>query len=751
MSIHINPKNKGKFNATKKRTGKTTEELTHSKNPLTRKRAIFAQNVKKWKHDDGGYLYTDPPTLLDYLSNYRTLINNNINNNNMYNKFETGGTKRPQYNQEAWHDYFNTQPTDPPYADEDHLFIENQYQQPQNVHYGNVSRYDYFQPNKDFDPNYVPNPNESKLFDEADRESPGDYYGFIPEVEIRAPYNDKVDRYCGDVANQLAQQEGVGDNNNFERLLYIVKDAYSNPDNLDQYGGFNQRGWAQIAQNQMFGAGSHWNKEMSNTGKTFAKAASYLAPLGAALKSGELVPATFSAMSAFADQGFDDIDKKAKEDKKRRYEKRLLNMDDDFLPGIFNTAGSALGFALRNGGILNNAMNRSYFDYGGNIYAPGGEMQMSPEEVAMMQQQGAEGMPAGAEQGMPVPQEGGMPPEMMGGQEQMSQEEMEEQQYEEERRQAFEEAREEAREEGKKTFEFEGRIYVTETGQLVNNEKACGGRLHGYGGNMFAYGGLDGPEPDAFNVGPTDPPRMKIKSFPAQFPPGFELKYLPMKERQEKYHPYVENPWQNPYEGYFEGEIPEVEIVGKYNKNRDIDTQPTDAIQNSFPIERDFYNYHPKELMNRLGGQPLYKNIDYDPEDGYYIYAIQDPWDFRPKVTPERSAAEAYNNLKKHGTSASDFRRAVWDSKWNLKHQKAEGGPLNYDIEEPYPYDEGYTPEQAYQQQQFNDLEAQRREAYNQQIKNRIKERLLREYGITEDELNASRRREVRKKKKSKK
>lgn len=52
--IHINPKNKGKFTQTKKRTGKTTEELTHSKNPLTRKRAIFAQNAKKWKHFLGG-------------------------------------------------------------------------------------------------------------------------------------------------------------------------------------------------------------------------------------------------------------------------------------------------------------------------------------------------------------------------------------------------------------------------------------------------------------------------------------------------------------------------------------------------------------------------------------------------------------------------------------------------------------------------------------------------------------------------
>lgn len=56
MSIHIKPENRGKFTATKKRTGKTTEELTHSKNPLTRKRAIFAQNAKKWKHYDGGFL-----------------------------------------------------------------------------------------------------------------------------------------------------------------------------------------------------------------------------------------------------------------------------------------------------------------------------------------------------------------------------------------------------------------------------------------------------------------------------------------------------------------------------------------------------------------------------------------------------------------------------------------------------------------------------------------------------------------------
>lgn len=52
--IHINPDNAGKFTATKKRTGKTTEELTHSKNPLTKKRAVFAENAAKWTKTSSG-------------------------------------------------------------------------------------------------------------------------------------------------------------------------------------------------------------------------------------------------------------------------------------------------------------------------------------------------------------------------------------------------------------------------------------------------------------------------------------------------------------------------------------------------------------------------------------------------------------------------------------------------------------------------------------------------------------------------
>ncbi len=48
--IHINPANRGKLTETMHRTGKTKEELSHSKNPLTRKRAIFALNAEKWNH-----------------------------------------------------------------------------------------------------------------------------------------------------------------------------------------------------------------------------------------------------------------------------------------------------------------------------------------------------------------------------------------------------------------------------------------------------------------------------------------------------------------------------------------------------------------------------------------------------------------------------------------------------------------------------------------------------------------------------
>jgi len=48
--IHIKESHKGRFTAIKKKTGKTTSELKHSKSPAVRKMATFAANAAKWKH-----------------------------------------------------------------------------------------------------------------------------------------------------------------------------------------------------------------------------------------------------------------------------------------------------------------------------------------------------------------------------------------------------------------------------------------------------------------------------------------------------------------------------------------------------------------------------------------------------------------------------------------------------------------------------------------------------------------------------
>lgn len=72
--IYIKPENRGKFNATKAATGETTEELTHSSNPVTKKRAIFAQNAAKWHHAVGGRLSNHNDSWV--LPNVSSLLNN---------------------------------------------------------------------------------------------------------------------------------------------------------------------------------------------------------------------------------------------------------------------------------------------------------------------------------------------------------------------------------------------------------------------------------------------------------------------------------------------------------------------------------------------------------------------------------------------------------------------------------------------------------------------------------------------------
>ena len=93
-SIHINPANKGKLTATSRRTGKSFSELAHSSNPLTRKRAIFALNARKWNHKAYGGLIDENnnnqldssmllsnPALQPYLYSKEELLNG-VNSNN---------------------------------------------------------------------------------------------------------------------------------------------------------------------------------------------------------------------------------------------------------------------------------------------------------------------------------------------------------------------------------------------------------------------------------------------------------------------------------------------------------------------------------------------------------------------------------------------------------------------------------------------------------------------------------------------
>lgn len=72
--IHIKPENRGKF--TSYCGGEVTSDCIqrglHSSNPTTRKRANFARNARKWKHEDGGPLFTHG----GIFSNGITTINN---------------------------------------------------------------------------------------------------------------------------------------------------------------------------------------------------------------------------------------------------------------------------------------------------------------------------------------------------------------------------------------------------------------------------------------------------------------------------------------------------------------------------------------------------------------------------------------------------------------------------------------------------------------------------------------------------
>ena len=68
--IHIKKKNKGKF--TSYCGGKVTDECIqkgkNSSNPAIRKRATFAANARKWKHQQGGTIINESPIVTSRLN-----------------------------------------------------------------------------------------------------------------------------------------------------------------------------------------------------------------------------------------------------------------------------------------------------------------------------------------------------------------------------------------------------------------------------------------------------------------------------------------------------------------------------------------------------------------------------------------------------------------------------------------------------------------------------------------------------------
>lgn len=112
--INIDPKNKGKFTKTQKETGKSTEELTHSKNPLTRKRANFAKMAKRgWKplkeseYMDDGDLESQYHKNPDSMWTYGTNLNPNVVGGLEPNDVRQAGEGNKRNDNKASWDYFD--------------------------------------------------------------------------------------------------------------------------------------------------------------------------------------------------------------------------------------------------------------------------------------------------------------------------------------------------------------------------------------------------------------------------------------------------------------------------------------------------------------------------------------------------------------------------------------------------------------------------------------------------------------------
>ena len=57
--IYIKPSHRGRLTELKKRTGKSEAELYRTGSAATRKMITFARNARKWKHGEGGPLFSN--------------------------------------------------------------------------------------------------------------------------------------------------------------------------------------------------------------------------------------------------------------------------------------------------------------------------------------------------------------------------------------------------------------------------------------------------------------------------------------------------------------------------------------------------------------------------------------------------------------------------------------------------------------------------------------------------------------------
>jgi hypothetical protein len=93
MAINIKKSHRGRFTAYKKRTGKTTAEALHSKDPHVRQMANFARNARKWEHELGGLLDTSNLNLGQSFAQINNLPQRNLLSSGLAGTNNPGGKK----------------------------------------------------------------------------------------------------------------------------------------------------------------------------------------------------------------------------------------------------------------------------------------------------------------------------------------------------------------------------------------------------------------------------------------------------------------------------------------------------------------------------------------------------------------------------------------------------------------------------------------------------------------------------------